>query len=157
MKRIIPLFAGLLVLLILAPLAWAQNESSSSNAVTNFTELAFQILTVVLPIIAVWLTHRGLAVFEKKSGINVPDSIESRIDGWIEEGIHLAAEKARQKIRAKTAELTGPEKLEEAAQYVFDLAQSRGWIEWTKVKIKNKIEAHLGIHRANGGVPKFDE
>jgi hypothetical protein len=163
MKRIIPLLVGLIVLLVMIPIAWAQGAQGSTaaaddpNIITRVTELTFQILTVILPIIAVWLTHRGLAIFEKKTGMDVPAAMESKIDDWVEEGIHLAAEKALKAVKSNTKKWTGPEKLEEAANYVWDLAQSQGWIEWTRDMIEAKIEARLGLHRANGGVPKFDK
>jgi hypothetical protein len=160
MKRVIPLLAGLIVLSVMIPLAWAQGDTASTddpNIVTRITELAFQILTVVLPIVAVWLTHRGIAIFEKKTGVSVPAAVETKIDDWAEEGIHLAAEKALKAVKAQAEKLTGPKKLEEATNYVWDLAQSQGWIEWTRDMIEAKIEARLGLHRANGGVPKFDK
>ena len=159
MKRLISLFAGLFVFLVLASIAMAQGSSAPAedvNALTRVTDLVFQILMVVLPVVAMWLTHRGIAVFEKKTGIDVPDAIEAKIDEWAEQGFHLAAEKSYKKVKAKTAKLSGPEKLEEAADFVFALANARGYVDWSKDKIKAKVEALLGMHRSNGGVPKLD-
>ena len=160
MKRIIPLIVGSVILLIMLPVAWAQGDTAAAddpNIITRVTELAFQILTVILPIVAVWLTHRGLAIFEKKTSITVPVAMENKINYWVEEGIYLAAEKALKVLKAKTEKLTGPQKLEEAANYVWDLTQAQGWIEWTRDMIEAKIEARLGLHRADGDFPKFDK
>jgi hypothetical protein len=148
MRKLVPVLAGIATVMFLCGTALAQ-DPKDDNALTRSVDIVFQILMVVLPLIAVWLVHRGLAMFEKKAGIDVPHSIERKIDGWVKAGIHLAAERSHKKITEKTGKLTGPEKLEEAADFVFDLANARGWIEWTKEKIKAKIEAQLGLHRAD--------
>ena len=128
-----------------------------TSAASQATELAFQIITPIVTILAAWLAHRLVAIFEKKTGIDIPDKQEAKIDNWIEQGIHLAAEKSYKKVKAKTDKLTGPEKLEEAADFVFALAASRGWIDWTKDKIKAKVESAVGVHRVNGGVPALED
>jgi hypothetical protein len=169
MKKIVSLFAGV-VTLLLCGVAWAQDAApdiiaaapavpadGGPNALTQLTNLVFQILTVVLPILVTWFVHRGIAVFEKKTKINVPDAIENKIDAWVENGIHLAAEKSYKKVAEKTAKLTGSEKLETAADFVFAMAQSRGWLNWSKDAIKAKVEAAIGVHRANGGVPALED
>jgi len=127
------------------------------SAVSQATELAFQVITPIVTILAAWLAHRLVAIFEKKTGIDIPDKQEAKIDTWIEQGINLAAEKSYQKVKAKTEKLKGPEKLEEAADFVFALAASRGWADWTKDKIKAKVESAVGAHRANGGVPALED
>lgn len=127
------------------------------SAASQATELAFQVIAPIVTILAAWLAHRLVAIFEKKTGIDIPDKQEAKIDVWIEQGILLAAEKSYQKVKAKTEKLKGSEKLEEAADFVFALAAARGWTEWTKDKIKDKIESAIGVHRANGGVPALED
>lgn len=126
-------------------------------AATQATELAFQVITPIVTILAAWLAHRLVKLFETKTGIDIPDKQEAKIESWVEQGIHLAAEKSYQKVKSKTDKLKGSEKLEEAADFVFALANARGWTDWTKAKIKAKIESSLGVHRANGGVPALED
>jgi len=128
-----------------------------TTALTQVTTAALEVLVPVVIIFATWGAHRLIRLFETKTKIDVPQKQEDQIDAWIDRAILLAAEKARQKIHAKTEALKGPEKLEIAADFVYDLAQSRGWISWTKDLLKQKIEASLGIKRANGGVPVLDD
>lgn len=128
-----------------------------SSAATQLTQLAFQIAEPIVLVLGAWVAHRVVKIFESKTGIDIPDKQEAKIDQWIEQGIILAAEKSYQKVKGKTEKLKGPEKLEEAADFVFAFASSRGWDTWTKDKIKAKIESSIGAHRANGGVPKLED
>jgi len=156
MKKLIPALAALFTLVILAGIALAQGDATpeeNRNALTHVAEMAFQILIIILPIVAAWLTHKAISLFESKSKIDIPLSIEKQIDEWIYKGIHYAAEKSYQKVKEKTAKLTGPEKLETASGFVFALVEAQGWTQWTIEKIKAKIDAVIGVHRANGGVP----
>lgn len=157
-RNITSVLIGLLVFLT-CTVAWAQGEGGAEdpNALSQITDLTFSILTVILPIIATWLAHRAISTFESKTKIDIPTAIENRIDDWVISGVHLAAEKSRQKVKEGAAKLTGPEKLEEAADFVIGLAEQQGWIEWSKDRIKQKIEALLGVQRANGGVPKLED
>ena len=128
-----------------------------TSAASQATELAFQVIAPIVTILGAWLAHRLVAIFEQKTGIDIPDKQEAKIDQWVEEGINLAAEKSYKKVKEKTDKLKGPEKLEEAANFVFGMIESRGWDDWTKDKIKTKIEAAVGVHRANGGVPSLED
>ncbi len=127
------------------------------TAATQAATLAFEIITPVLAVLGAWLAHKLVKVLEAKTGIDIPDKQEAKIDQWVEQGIHLAAEKSYQKIKEKTEKLKGSEKLEEAADFVFALANARGWDDWTKNKIKDKVNSAVGIHRANGGVPALED
>jgi hypothetical protein len=161
-KRLaLSIFVGIAVFLALHDTALAQTigdaaDAAGENALTKVTGLVFEILIVVLPLFASWLAHRLIKVFESKTKIDVPEMIEGKIDKWIEQGIHLAAEKGYKTAKVKAAKLTGPEKLEIAAAFAWNMAQSQGYIDWTKDKIESKVEAALGVHRANGGVPKLE-
>lgn len=120
-----------------------------TSAATQATELALQVIAPIVIALGAWIAHRLVRLLEEKTGIDIPDKQEDKIEYWIEQGINLAVEKSHQKLKAHTEKLKGPEKLEEAADYVFALATARGWTDWTKDKIKNKIEASLGADRVD--------
>jgi hypothetical protein len=123
-----------------------------TTALSQVTELAFQILTPIVTALAAWLAHRFIRVIEKKANIDVPAKQEAKIDEWVAAGIQLAAEKSYQKVKAQTDKLSGSEKLETAADFVLGFVTAQGWHTWTKDKIKSKIEARLPSARENGGV-----
>lgn len=116
-------------------------------------ELALQVLTPILVALAAWLAHRIVGVFEKKTGIDIPEKQEAQIDKWIEAGIHLAEEKSRSLVKSKASKLEGPQKLEVAGTFVMGMISKNGWDDWAQSWILDKIEAQLGTNRANGGKP----
>jgi hypothetical protein len=119
-------------------------------------EVALQVLTPILIIVGTYFAHRLVKVFEAKSGIDIPDRQEVKIDEWIEAGIHFAEEKSRSYIKEKANKLKGPEKLELAGDFVMAMIKKNGWDNWAKEAIVTKIEGSLGAHRANGGKPRLD-
>ena len=121
-----------------------------TTAATQATELALQVIAPIVIALGAWIAHRLVRLLEEKTGIDIPDKQEAKIDTWIAQGINLAVEKSHNKLKAHTEKLKGPEKLEEAADFVFALAVSRGWTDWTKDRIKSKIEASLGASREDG-------
>jgi hypothetical protein len=118
--------------------------------------VALQVVTPILVVLAGWLAHRLVAVFEKKTGIDIPAKQEAKINGGVEEGIHYAEEKSRSYIKEKANKLRGPEKLELAGDFVMAMIKKNGWDDWAKDAIVTKIEGSLGAHRANGGKPRLD-
>lgn len=162
LRKIAPIVSGLIVAaicLMIGSVVYAQDGTAvtESNSLQRLTEMAFQVLTPVITLFAMWAAHRLIKVFEAKTGLDIPDKQEARIDDWIEQGIHWAEEKSRAAVQRKEAKLSGPEKLESAADFVLDLIDAKGWVGWTRDQIKAKTEAALGIHRANGGKPSLDE
>lgn len=160
-RKLAPLVFGLLTLVLMLGLSATVYADSASapaepNALTRVTSFAFEVLTPIVTLFAMWAAHRAIKYLEHKLGVDVPARIEAQIDAWVDEGIHYAAEKSYQKVKGKTKKLSGPEKLEEAAAFVLAFAQARGWDDWTADKIKSKVEARLGIKRANGGAPAID-
>lgn len=113
------------------------------TAVSQIANLAIEILGPLLLALAGWLAHRGIKLFEVKTKIDVPVRQEAQVDAWILMGMHYAEEKARQATKAVAAKITGPEKLEVAAGFALDLAEKNGWIDWTRDRLKAKIEAKL--------------
>lgn len=120
----------------------------NETALTQLADLVFDILKVVVVPFAAWLVHRAIKAVETKTKVDVPQQIEDKVDTWIDQGISLAIEKSHQKLKKKTEELSGPEKLEVAADYVFGLVENNGYDDWTKDLIKKKIESKLGTTRA---------
>lgn len=161
-RLIAPLLAGLvtlLAMLALSGLVYAQAGATApeENLVQRLTTMIFQILTPVITIFAMWAAHRGIALLEKKLDFDVPDQQEAFVDKWIGEAILWAEEKSRSKLKQVGKRLTGPEKLENAGSHVLDLIESKGWVGWTRDRVNRKLEAKLGMHRANGGKPTLDK
>ncbi len=127
-----------------------------SSVASQAAVVALQVLTPILVALAGWLAHRIVKVVEAKTGIDIPDRQEAKIDDWIEQGIHLAEEKSRSYIKEKANKLKGPEKLELAGDFVMEMIRKNGWDTWAKDAIVKKIEGSLGAHRANGGKPRLD-
>jgi hypothetical protein len=127
-----------------------------TTAATEVAQFALTVAAALIVPIATWLARRAVRALEARTGIDVPAAQEQKIDDWIEEAIHYAEEKSWQKIKAKTEKLSGPEKLEEAADFVLAFAEARKWDEWTRETLKSKIEAKLGLARANGAKPSLD-
>lgn len=140
---------AVLFLLLLATVAYAQTPDApvEQNALTRFVEMAFEIIAGVLLVVATWLARKGVKLVENKFKIDVPEKIENRIDSWVDDGIAYAEEKARAALSRKTQTVTGPEKLEMAADFVLDLIEQRGFDDWTRDRIKAKIEAKLNKKR----------
>ena len=126
------------------------------NAATQTAGMVIEILAAVLVIVLSALARKAVKALEAKTGVDVPDKMEAKIDAWVDQGIHLAAEKSYKKVKEGTEKLTGPEKLEEAAGFVLGMVKMRGWDEWTKDKIVAKVDAAIGTHRAAGGTPNVE-
>ncbi len=147
--------AAFVLMFLLSSVAYAQG-SADPSALSRITGIALDILVPVLALFAMWAAHRLIGVFEKKTGIDVPVQQEQMISRWIGQGIHRAEEWSHKKLKEKTDALTGPEKLEVSAAFVLDLIEAQGWPGWTADRIKDKIEAMLGMQRANGAMRPTD-
>ena len=161
--RILPVLlvgvATFLLAMLVSSIVYAQGDSAPAtdeNLVQRITEMAFQIITPIIALFAMWAANRLIGVFEKKTGFDIPDKQEKAVEGLIEQGILFAEEKSRSAIKAKADKLSGPDKLEAAGGYVLDIVKANGWVGWTRDRINKKIEAKLGYHRANGGKPRLD-
>lgn len=145
--------AAFVLVFLLSSIVYAQGDGAAPSALSRITDIAFEVLTPVLALFAMWTAHRLIAVFEKKTGIDVPEKQERLIDKWIRQGIHRAEEWSHKKLKEKTDALTGPEKLEISAAFVLDLIEAQGWPGWTADRIKDRVEAELGDERASGNLP----
>lgn len=146
--RVVAAVAVFVLIFLLSSAVYAQ--STAPSALSRVTDIAFEILTPVLALFAMWAAHRLIGVFEKKTGIDVPARQEELIDKWIRQGVHRAEEWSHKKVKEKTDALTGPEKLEISATFVLDLIEAQGWPGWTSDRIKDRVEAMLGAERAVG-------
>jgi hypothetical protein len=123
------------------------------NSLVTVADLAIQTLAPILLALSGWIAHRLIKVFEAKTKIDVPVRQEAQIDTWIAAGVRYAEEKGYQAVKAKADKITGPEKLETAVGFALDLAQKNGWIDWTKDRLKAKVEALINVEKERPGSP----
>lgn len=125
-------------------------ERLDPTVASELAETAIKIVAAILLCVITWAGRKAIVWFESKTKIDIPEKQEAMIEGWIKAGIALAEEKAWQKLKDKTSQLKGPEKLEVAGTFVWGLVQQHGLADWTRDKIVDKIEAKLGLDRMNG-------
>jgi hypothetical protein len=123
-----------------------------SPAAVRVLEFVLQVALVVVTPLAAWFVARMIKVFEAKAKIDIPAKQEEAIQNLVTQGIALAEEKARKAVQAKASSITGPEKLEIAADHVLDLIEAKKWDAWTRDKVKNLIEAKIGMARPSNHV-----
>lgn len=153
-KRIVFFLLSVCVLCI----AWSRAAfAGDGTALTDASQIVIDILVPSATVFVLWLVHRLIRLLEKKTGFDIPDKQEQKIDQWAEEGMHWAEERSRKKLHEKSERLSGPEKLETAADFVMEFVVSNGWTDWTRDKIRAKIESKLGIKRAGDGKPQLDK
>ena len=71
--------------------------------------------------------------------------------GWADKGIGLAYEKSHQKVQDLGEKLKGPEKLEVALAFVNGMIKQYELPEMAEEKLKNYVEAKLGLKRKDVG------
>lgn len=117
------------------------------NATQQLAEMAFNILGPIMAALGTLLACKLVATLSAKWKIDVTEKTQRTINELVYQGIALAEEMARKAVKLKTAQLTGPEKLEIAAGHVLELIQkykldTRAG-EWTRDKVKDLIHAEL--------------
>lgn len=133
-------------------------SSTSSAAVTtpaapntflsNLVDGVLKISAAVILVFGTWGAHRVITYFEDKTGIVLPASTETLIDGWCQQGIALAEQKASVAIKTKTQAIAGSDKLQIATNFVWSLVQQYGLVDYAQTTIVSKIEALLGMQTA---------
>jgi hypothetical protein len=118
-----------------------------TTAATQVAELVLMIVFSIVSILAAVLVRKGKQFVEAKTGIDIPAKQEDLIDRLVGQGIDFAEEKVHQAVAKRTDKLSGPEKLETAADFVLGFIEARGWNVYTRDLIKNKIESRLGSTR----------
>lgn len=141
-----------LVLCLLASIAYAADAAPKENSAQQLANIAFDFLKVIVTALGGYVAFLVGSWVKKKTGIDQ----EAQLNKWIREGILYAEEKSRNKIKEKMQKLTGSEKLEAAGKFVLELAKSQGVTKWTKDKVEAKIESWLGEARSDGGKPRLD-
>lgn len=117
------------------------------SAMAKLLDASITVLVPVVSLFVMWLAHRLIAAFEKKSGVDVPTRWEYQINDWISEGIGYAEEQGHKAIKNNETMLQGPEKVELAASYVMDLVDKYDVKDMAKDALVKKIEAMLGVER----------
>lgn len=121
--------------------------ASEGTATERIVDFVLSIAAPVLSMVALWLGHRVIKVFEDKTKLDIPASVEARIDEWVKQGVAYAEEKARQAAKAKAGKLVGPAKLEEAVGFVLDMAEQNGIDTLARDKVIKLVEAKLNLTR----------
>lgn len=119
------------------------DPTTLSEILSQVLKLIAAVLMAVLP----WLTHKMIAAFEKKSGIDIPQKQEDLLDQWVSQGVHLAEERARDWIREKRVKMPGGTKMETAVDYVWDLVQRTNLLDWTRDQVVAKVKAKVNVKR----------
>jgi len=130
-----------------APVVAPEPAEVQSPAAARLIDMLIDILSVVLMILVPYFVHRGLAYFEKKTGLELSPYMKDKIDGLLDDGIAYAEEQGRKAVKNKTKKLTMSEKLEHGANYVLDLADAVDAKGWTTEKVKKMLEGRLNQTR----------
>ena len=109
--------------------------------------VSIALLVVIRPLIPTLIKY-----FEKRTGIDIPPSIEdkiySEVDRLIPKGVAFVEEQAHKALKAKLPSLTGHEKLAKACEFILEHAQDPALKKYfengNKKKLEALIEAHLG-------------
>ena len=172
MRNVLALF---LILLVLAPVAALADDaappttatssvaappatSTSSAAVTappapntflsNLADAILKLAAGVVSVLLAWAVHKVIGIFQDKTGIALPSSTETLVNGWCTQGIAYAEQKGAAAIKAKTQALVGSDKLKIATDFVWGLVQQYGLEDYAQTTITAKIEALLGMQNA---------
>lgn len=126
-----------------APVAVTVEAPAVPRALNGILE----ILVYAVGLIAAALVSKLLYTIERRFKFDVPRAAEIALNTLLTKGIHYAEEQARKVIKTKSEALSLPDKLELAATFVMDMADSKRVTELGKERIKKLIEAHLHENR----------
>jgi RNase P/RNase MRP subunit POP5 len=146
MKRVFTV-VGFLCAMLMAHGAFADNGA----AVQSLSDQIVSVLGVALGAVLLSLINRGIAVFEKKTGVVVSENQRQQLNSAVEQAIHFAEEQTHKAVKNKLSATTLPPKIEMASQFVLDLADSMSLSDMTKEKAQKLIEARLGAGRNGKG------
>lgn len=138
----------LLFMFLLVSVAFAQE---TPNAATRTGEFVIYVLGGVASVFGGWLLHRLIAVFEKKTGIEISDANEAKLDALLDRGLDYGEEQGSKLWKRVGKKLTMPEKLEKGSGYVLDRLDAAHAKEWTRAKIESELEARLYAREAAKG------
>jgi hypothetical protein len=131
----------------------ASSGASGADTTSPLGEVlltAVKIVFTILGGIATFLTLKAIKYFEKKTKIDIPQATEDLIFSWADKAIGFAHEKAHQVIQKTGKSLSGPEKLDIAVAFVMGLVTKYGLDTSIENKLRDYIEAKLGMKRIEG-------
>jgi len=137
---------GLVMAMLISHSAYAD-----SGAVQSLSDQIVSILGVALGGVLLALINRAIAAFEKKTGLEISESQRQQLNSAVEQSIHFAEEQAHKATKNKLSSTTMPPKLDMAAEFVLDIANSMSLSDMTKEKARRLIEARLGAGRNGKG------
>jgi hypothetical protein len=156
-RYLFALFAFALVALY-SSVAWgAETAGAEPNALTHLADMVFQVLKPVLLVLGGYLALLLRGYVKKKTGVEIPEKQWALVTSILDRGITLAEEWSYKQVKKQTSKLTGPEKLEHAADYALDQLEQYGVVGWTRDRVIKALEARIGERRANGGKPTLDK
>lgn len=91
------------------------------------------------------LMLKGRAWLQAKTGIVV--GTDEQLKSWADHAIALAEEKSTDLIKRKVGQLTGPQKLEEAMQFMIARAKEQGLDTLAVATMRDYVLARLGLAR----------
>lgn len=130
-----------------APEATAAAAAPTPVIVSVLTEVVKLVVAIATPLL-LYLAHKGIGIFEDKAGIDIPQQEEDLVDKWVEQGVHLAEERAAQFLRAHEQKMTGGSKLETAFDFAWEQIQRTGVLDWSRERLLAKIEAKVNYKRS---------
>jgi len=151
-RRIPVVVLALLTFLLLAGTALAQQATGTatapSPAAAKLIDMAIYVLGGVISVILTWLAHRLVAVLEKKMGLKVDAEQQAKLDKLIEDAIAFAEEQAHKAVKKNETALKMSDKMEHAAGFAVDMADSYGIDDLAREKAMKLVEAKLNKTRA---------
>lgn len=121
--------------------------AADAPALASLLNMLLDILLPIAALLASWGAFKFLKWFEKKTGMDIPDRIEQKVDRWVDAGIDYAEELARRKLKEGEAKLTMGQKKEAALSFVLDMAEQYNGPELARETLEKMLEAKLGYRR----------
>lgn len=132
------------ILMVWTSFAYADSGSMAASPYDQLIGIGGAILASA----GVYIFHRLVKVFEKKTGIAVPVQEEQLVGGWINEGRALAEEKARVLIKLSKTPHSPEKKAEIATNYVMDRVDKAGLREkFPRDLVAHKMDANVNMTR----------
>ena len=143
-KKIVSLFASLMILLAPALAFAADAQPAAVRAIDNIVQVGLYAVGLVLMLLLGKLVY----TLEKRWKVKLPQIATDTLHNVIDQGIHYAQEQARKALKTNGKKLEMSDTLEHAATFVMDLADKKQVAEMGKEKIKRLIESRLNSNRA---------
>lgn len=150
MKYISALFV-FFTLIFMTAMAFAQATDPSvpvpQAPVVEFFGWLVRLVFIVVSGAVMWAVVKAKNFFEEKTKIDIPKQYEDMLFGFATRGVALAEEKAHRIAKNSGEKLSGNQKVDVAMDFVRDLAKQYGLDKAAEEKVKNYIDAALGLER----------